>query len=124
MSLALYTDGGCTPNPGEMKIGIVAMRNNVVVHSISRQMGFGTSNQAELLAIREALLWANPLDSILLHVDSKYCLGVISKNWNVTKNTDLVADIRKRFASFPQIRMIKVKGHSGVIGNDLADALT
>jgi len=123
MVLAIYTDGSCCPNPGEMKIGVVAMRGFTPVHYISRSMGVGTSNQAELLAIREALSWASTAEEIVLNVDSKYALGVISKNWNVTKNLELVHETRRLFRSFPRIRMVKVRGHAGVPGNELADAL-
>jgi len=123
MVLSIYTDGSCCPNPGEMKIGVIAMRGPAPVHSISRSMGVGTSNQAELLAIREALSWASPAEEIVLNVDSRYAIGVISKNWMVSKNLELVHEIRRLFRSFPRIRMVKVRGHAGVLGNEIADAL-
>ena len=55
MVLSIYTDGSCKPNPGgAMRIGVVVMRGEQVVHSFARNMGMGTNNQAELLAVREA----------------------------------------------------------------------
>jgi ribonuclease HI len=123
MVLSIYTDGSCCPNPGEMKIGVIAMRGPTPVHSFSRSMGVGTSNQAELLAIREALSWASPAEEIVLNVDSRYAIGVISKNWMVSKNLELVHEIQRLFRSFPRIRMVKVRGHAGVLGNEMADAL-
>lgn len=123
MALAIYPDGSCVPNPGEMQIGVAVMQGDKPVHQISKKMGPGTSNQAELLAILEALKWAPKHEDITLHVDSKYALGVVSKGWNVTKNLELVMTVRTLFRSFPKIKMVKVKGHAGVAGNELADRL-
>jgi len=83
----------------------------------------GTSNQAELLAIREALSWASPAEEIVLNVDSRYAIGVISKNWMVSKNLELVHEIQRLFRSFPRIRDVKVRGHAAGTGNEMADAL-
>ena len=123
MALAIYPDGSCTPNPGEMRIGVAVMQHDKPIHQISKKMGVGTSNQAELLAIFEALTWAPKHEDITLHVDSKYAVGVVSKNWNATKNLELIAKVRHLFRSFPKIRMVKVRGHVGVVGNELADRL-
>jgi len=75
-----------------MRIGVVALRGEAVAHRVSQPMGYGTSNQAELLAVREALRWAPKDEPVELHVDSKYVCGVISRGWNVFKNTELVAE--------------------------------
>jgi ribonuclease HI len=99
-----------------MRIGVVALRGEAVAHRVSQPMGYGTSNQAELLAVREALRWAPQDEPVELHVDSKYVCG-----WNVLKNTELVAEIRELYQSRPRIRMVKVRGHAGILGNELAD---
>ena len=104
-----------------MRIGVVALRGEAVAHRVSQPMGYGTSNQAELLAVREALRWAPEDEPVELHVDSKYVCGVISRGWNVLKNTELVAEIRELYRSRPWIKMVKVRGHAGVLGNELAD---
>jgi len=123
MVLSIYTDGSCCPNPGEMRIGVVAMQGEKVVHSFSKGMGLGTSNRAELLAVREALAWASGAEEVVLHVDSKYALGTVSKGWVATKNVELIQEVRDLFRSFPRICMVRVRGHAGVRGNELADAL-
>ena len=123
MTVNIFTDGSCVPNPGVMKIGMVVMQNNQPVHTVSKSMGSGTSNRAELLAVLEALNWAPKTAEVVLHVDSKYALGVVSKNWNATKNLELISTIRNLYRAFPKIKMVKVKGHSGVKGNELADSL-
>ena len=121
VQLRIFTDGSCRPNPGQMRIGVVALRGEAVAHRVSQPMGYGTSNQAELLAVREALRWAPQDEPVELHVDSKYVCGVISRGWNVLKNTELVAEIRELYRCRPRIRMVKVRGHAGVLGNELAD---
>lgn len=83
-------------------------------------MGRGTSNQAELLAVREALLWA-PREPFELLVDSKYAEGMIFKNWRITANLDLIVEIKGLVKAFPQLKVTRVKGHAGVLGNELAD---
>lgn len=104
VQLRIFTDGSCRPNPGQMRIGVVALRGEAVAHRVSQTMGYGTSNQAELLAVREALRWAPQDEPVELHVDSKYVCGVISRGWNVLKNT-----------------VVKVRGHAAILGNELAD---
>ena len=121
--LNIFTDGSCTPNPGEMRVGVAVLRGAEVVHRISKPMGFGTSNQAELLAIKEALQYIPAGEPAVIHIDSKYAIGVIGKNWNATKNLGLISDIKTLYRRFTNIRLVKVKGHSGIHGNELADSL-
>jgi len=54
----IFFDGGCRPNPGEMEIAIVVGGN---AH-VRRNIGHGTSMDAEWLALIEALRLAQQLD--------------------------------------------------------------
>ncbi|MES2055181.1 MAG: reverse transcriptase-like protein [Pseudomonadota bacterium] len=47
----MYFDGGCRPNPGAIEIAVVA-RGRIY---ISRDLGHGTNNDAEWLALIEAV---------------------------------------------------------------------
>jgi ribonuclease HI len=49
--LKIYFDGGCRPNPGAIEIAVVARGHAYV----SRDHGYGTSNDAEWLALIEAV---------------------------------------------------------------------
>ena len=55
-----------------------------------------TSNRAELTAILKGLsLLTKPGDEVTVHTDSTYCIGVLSLNWKVKVNRDLVRAIWK-----------------------------
>jgi ribonuclease HI len=53
----VFFDGGCRPNPGAMEIAVVAAGRTTVV----RDVGHGTSEDAEWLALIEALTIAQAL---------------------------------------------------------------
>jgi ribonuclease HI len=53
----VFFDGGCRPNPGAMEIAVVAAGRTTVV----RDLGHGTSEDAEWLALIEALTIAQAL---------------------------------------------------------------
>lgn len=63
--LRLFFDGGCRPNPGRMEIAVVA-RGDVL---IDRDLGHGSSMDAEWLALLRAVAVARSLevaDAVLL----------------------------------------------------------
>ncbi len=55
--MKIYFDGGCRPNPGAMETAVVA--RGVLSHR--REIGYGTSEQAEWLALLDALALAQRL---------------------------------------------------------------
>ena len=55
--LKIFFDGGCRPNPGAMETAVVAAGKTW----IRRDLGHGTSNDAEWLALIHALTIANAL---------------------------------------------------------------
>lgn len=60
MRLTIHADGGCDPNPGQGRCGIVAYNERGEVrHAISTPVGFGTNNTAEWYGLIEALKYAN-----------------------------------------------------------------
>lgn len=56
--IKIFFDGGCRPNPGMMEIAVVAAGRTY----IRRDVGYGTSADAEWLALIEALRIARTLD--------------------------------------------------------------
>lgn len=58
--LKIFFDGGCQPNPGVMQTAVV-VRGAV---SITNDIGWGTNNDAEWLALIAAVRMARTLDDI------------------------------------------------------------
>lgn len=56
--LKIYFDGGCRPNPGAIEIAVVARGHTY----ISRDHGYGTSSDAEWLALIQAVRIALSLE--------------------------------------------------------------
>ena len=81
-------------------------------------LGEATNNVAELTAILRALEWIpKEAASIVVHTDSKYAIGVLSKNWKAKVNGELIAKT-KRLVQERGARLEYVPGHSGVPLND------
>lgn len=121
--ITIYTDGASSGNPGPSGIGIV-MEYNGQKKEISRYIGISTNNIAELEAIRTALTMIRKHHvPVRLFTDSAYAVGLLQKGWKPHKNQELVRDIIKIVSLFRDIRIIKVSGHSGLPGNELADRL-
>ena len=95
-TIIIYTDGACTGNPGPMGIGAVLLRGTTR-QEIGEYLGSGTNNIAELTAIERALDAVRTEEreaDILIHTDSAYAIGVLSKSWKAKANTELIARIR------------------------------
>jgi len=88
-------------------------------------LGKGTNQQAELLAIREALLKVKdrPHTAVRIHTDSAYAIGCLTLNWKVKANKDLVDQVRQLARECACFQMKKVAGHAGVAANERADEL-
>jgi len=137
----IYTDGSAATNPGPCGYGYIIVSSGEVISKDSKFLGDGTSNIAELTAIKDALIEAATKDPKMVTVisDSKYCIDGITKwsnKWvkNGFVNSEgndianktlwkeviaLVNDIRSRC----DLRFNWVKGHSNNIFNEECDRL-
>ena len=121
--IRIYADGASSGNPGPSGIGVL-LRYREHEKEISRNIGLGTNNIAELEAIRTGLLEVkNPDLPVRVYTDSGYAYGLLTLGWKAKKNTELVSDIRMLMKRFKNLTFIKVKGHSGIEGNERADKL-
>jgi ribonuclease HI len=122
-TIFVFTDGACTGNPGPAGIGVFLQYRDHK-KEISRFIGSGTNNTAELTAIKVALQEIkDPTLPVALFTDSSYCYGVLTGSLRAKKNRDLVEEIKKEMSRFPLLKFIKVEGHKGIEGNEKANLL-
>lgn len=75
-TIMLEFDGGCQPNPGQRYGSWLATINGESVSACTRQeFGYGTNNEAEFLALEQALYWlsvepAHRLNQVFIWTDS------------------------------------------------------
>jgi ribonuclease HI len=121
--IKIYTDGASSGNPGPAGIGVVLIYGENK-REISKYIGDGTNNIAELTAIKVGLEELKRVDlPVRVFSDSSYSIGLLTKNWKPTKNQELVQEIKTLMRKFPDLDFIKVKGHSGIKENEVADFL-
>jgi ribonuclease HI len=124
-TIVIHTDGACSGNPGPAGIGVHIVRPDKVTE-ISEFIGEGTNNVAELRAILRAIEELREDErerQIHLYTDSGWSLGVLVGGWKAKKNVALIDKIKVRLPEFPNLELLKVKGHAGQDGNEDADAL-
>ena len=122
-AIYVYTDGASAGNPGPSGIGVVLRYGNHE-KEISKYIGMATNNIAELMAIREGLLQLKQTKlPVRIFTDSSYAHGVLSLDWKAKKNKTIIRSIKKVMSTLRDIKIIKVKGHVGIEGNERADVL-
>lgn len=123
--LLIYTDGAVRGNPGPGGAGVVIVFPDGRRRRLSRPLGHTTNNRAELLAVRVALeaVAAHYASAMQICTDSQNVIGWLTGGYRVHGNAELIAELRTTLAQFPQVRFVKVAGHSGDPGNDDANQL-
>lgn len=90
-------------------------------------LGPGTNNQAEILAIKmglEKIVKDRSKANVTVYSDSAYAIGCLTNSsWNPKVNKEIIASTKKLMVQFASVQILKVKGHSSHIGNDAADTL-
>lgn len=121
--IIIYADGSCSCNPGLMGIGVY-LKYGKHEKRISKAIGHGTNNIAELVAIKEAILSIKNKDiPIKIYTDSQYSQKTIMGVWNASSNIELIYSIQKLIKQFKDVQILWVRGHSGVLGNEIANDL-
>ena len=142
--IEIYTDGSTLKNgakDAEGGFGVVVIKDGKIIKAHSARCSATTNNREEMKAILHAFEWAesnvNPAETVIIYSDSAYCVNMINDwIWNWAKNgwknskkkevenIDLVKELYKYVSKeFFNCQVVKVKGHAGNAGNELADAL-
>ena len=132
--IKIYTDGACRGNPGRGGWGVFIMNGKD-----SKKIYGGkietTNNEMELTAAIKGLESFKSSSDLDLYTDSKYVMDGINKwihtwkkngwktaNRKPVKRSNLWMELDK-LNNFHDVKWYWVKGHSGDMGNDMADEL-
>ena len=141
--MIIYVDGACSGNGKQNSKGgfgmVVYDDNKNLIDAYSHHEENTTNNIQELKAVlRAMLLYGSKTNDIpLVYSDSAYCVNICNdwihtwakNNWLNSKkkeveNLDLIKIIYKYLnIEFFNCQVVKEKGHCGVPGNEIADAL-
>ncbi len=128
-TIIIHGDGACRGNPGIGGWGAI-INNNNICQELYGNAPNTTNNRMELQAIIEALKILKSPHKIIVYTDSQYVQKGMSlwiskwkiKAWKDVKNTDLWQEL-DAIANKHDIQWKWVRGHSGDIMNERADAL-
>jgi len=131
----IYTDGGCSNNPGPGGYGVVCLRGKRRKEFLG---GFRktTNNRMELLACITALQSLKSKHSVIIYSDSKYVVNGINKGWadkwkangwmrtktEKAENVDLWSKLLKLYDKH-KVEFRWIKGHAGNPENERCDTL-
>lgn len=138
--IIIYTDGACSGNQNDENIGGFGA---VLIYKDFRKEIYGgeintTNNRMELKACIKALEALKRKDiPVEIYTDSAYLCNCFNQKWYVkwqkngwmnskkepVENKDLWSELIDLVNSFNKISFVKVKGHSGIELNELADEL-
>jgi len=126
--IEIYTDGSCKPtNPGPAGYGVVIIEDGKMTHYCCAYIGEETNNVAEISGIAYAIDYliqnGKNWEEAILYTDSNYCVGLFTKNWNASKNKELVAAVRQKLEDCPNLDIKWVRGHNGNKYNEIVDKL-
>lgn len=142
MTLAIYTDGACEPNPGPGGWAFVVHRDMTEIHCDSGGTHDTTNNAMEMTAVIKAIEWVLASDErqfTRIFSDSQYVVkgcNIWRHNWKKSgwcrgkksgrtqvKNAELWKHLDNLLQAAP-VEIEWIRGHSGIPGNERADELS
>lgn len=130
----IYTDGSCLGNPGPGGVGIVILKDGVVLDQLSYGTEYTTNNKMELEATISGIAYVREnysnTESIEIFTDSNYVVrgmnewreGWVKRKWKGVKNPDLWSMLVE-VDSIAPCTYHWVKAHNGDTYNELANDL-
>jgi ribonuclease HI len=126
--LTINIDGASRGNPGPSGIGVVIIKNNLIIAEYNEFIGEKTNNQAEYAALKKALQIASILDSeITVLSDSKLIVNQRKNRYRVrNKQINLVfreiSNLEKRFHAVIYRYVPRAKNqHADFLANQAID---
>ena len=125
-SIVIYTDGGSRGNPGPAGGGYGIFRGEKLVAEGSEFYGDKTNNQAEYLALRDALRHAYELFSDLkveCYMDSKLAVEQMNGKWKVKSENvrPLYEEVRRIADQFNDFSIKHVRREYNKLADKLAN---
>lgn len=119
----VYTDGGCTVNPGgKGACACIISKGRKKESEYVEAYAATTNNRMEIMAVRLALSHIPTGSSVLLKSDSEYVIKTLSGRYSKEKNVDLWRALDKVMEG-KTVDLKWVPGHSGIKNNELCDSL-
>ena len=133
--VAIYTDGGCEPNPGSGGYGVILISGKAR-KELSGGFCLTTNNRMEIFAAIAGLEALKFPCKVRLYSDSRYLVDAITKGWaekwkangwrRNKKEKALNVDLWKKLLALceqHEVRFEWVKGHAGHDHNERCDEL-
>lgn len=131
----VFTDGGCSGNPGPGGWGAVRVRGSEVINQMRGEHPNTTNNRMELIALMAGFRMLGPDEEETVWTDSQLCVntfnewapGWMKRGWRrkggPIKNLDLIKPLYRLIQSRPKARLRWIKAHVGSRWNEYADLL-
>ena len=133
----IYTDGSCSRNPGPGGFGVVITEDGHVINATQARYQNTTNNRMEMAAILWAMRnYGKEHPTPIVYSDSGYCVNSFTIWWQGWKargwlragnkpleNLDLIKEYDELYQEGYRIDLRQVKGHAGILYNELADQL-
>jgi len=106
--IEVYIDGGCQGNPGPMRIAVISPSTNF---SVVKELGNGTNNRAEYLALIYGLIYIKhlqPEEQVTIKSDSALLVNQINGRYKV-KSASIVPLYQKAVQLLQQLPNVTVQ---------------
>jgi len=118
-----WVDGG---GQGKVSLGVVIIDEGIIKMTFGMYLGDNlTNNIAELQAIWKGLRLVKHLwKPVRIYSDSSYSISSICGVFHGKKNRDIIDPIIEYIKQYPlPVEFVKVKGHTDLPYNDMADGI-
>ena len=125
MKHQVFCDGASRSNPGDASIGVSISLDDKEIHTISREIGIATNNEAEYQALIDGLNYCieNSISEVDVFLDSKLVIEQVNKNFKVkAKNLkELNAQVEILVKEFKSIELKHVYREDNKRADQLAN---